>query len=160
MPQLKAGTLIHVKADHLPYFFSKLLPLVTVPVILVSGDSDYGGVRDFFPELQDDRLAHWFAQNCEINGNFAKLTRLPIGLDNPVFTKFEKRIGQILVNFRQRLPLFNWSQNERGNQALLRQAMAHMPAVADKPVRVFCTFDDLFMRLRAHAFPAIQRSVP
>jgi len=146
--EIPRGTSVYVKADSLPYFFDRIFPRLQQPVVLVSGDSDYGGVADFLHHLRHPNLMHWFAQNCEVALPVHKLTRIPIGLDNPVFTTFEKKIGQLLVNIRQRRGFRSWQLNERGDQAGLARAAEAMPANREKPLRVLCTFHQ-FERIKA-----------
>jgi hypothetical protein len=63
-----------------------MLPEITVPFVLVSGDADdeiptdleRSGV-DVERLLGDERLLHWFAQNCVLTHK--KITRMPIGID-------------------------------------------------------------------------------
>jgi hypothetical protein len=92
--------------------------------ILVSGDADeevyndiFQNETDFLTFINNDKIIHWFSQNCTINHE--KITRLPIGLDyhsnktslpqeqeqvltdimNNVTTPFNERINKCYINF-------------------------------------------------------------
>jgi len=138
---LGAGAAVHVKTDPLDEFVRHVLPVVTGPIVLVTGDSDSSQVRRHRALLDDPRIAHWFAQNCDLPGRHPRLTRVPIGLDNPVYTKLEKRLGFALTMALGRTP---WdptiSHNDMGDQALLQQVRAALPPPAQRPRRVLCTF--------------------
>lgn len=138
----KAGDVVHVKADLLDPFVRHVLPAVRHPIVLVTGDSDFAPVKAFEGLLEDARIIHWFAQNCDVPYRHARLTRLPIGFDNPVFTRLEKRLGFLLTMLLGRTP-FDASllRNDMGDQAMLqriRMLMESPPAA--RPLRALCTF--------------------
>lgn len=136
------GDAIHVKTDHVPLFVEQLLPRIAKPFVLVTGDSDMSPFPEFEGLLEEPRVAHWFAQNADSPKDHAKLTRLPIGLDNPVFTKLEKRLGFALTMLLRRTEFDpHLNRNDMGDQRLLQRVRSelHTP-VAAKPARVLCTF--------------------
>ena len=139
---VRPGDSIHVKADLLPWFVNVGLQRIKAPFVLVTGDSDVGLVQRYAGILESSTVSHWFAQNCDVPYRHPKLTRLPIGLDNPIYTKLIKRLGFALHVALRKAP---WdptlSRNDMGDQALLQRiAAARCIAVADKPARVLCTF--------------------
>jgi hypothetical protein len=108
----------------------------------VTGDSDYGPVGAFRYLLDDARIAHWFAQNCDVAFRHPKLTRIPIGIDNPRYTKLEKRIGFFIEMMLGKSPLDpSVSRNDVGDQALLQKiAAAARGDARTRPLRALCTF--------------------
>jgi hypothetical protein len=139
--EIGAGDAVHVKTDNLPDFVTHVLPRISGPITLVIGDSDAGSVRRFEHLLEHEAIGHWFAQNCDIAYRHPKLTRLPIGIDNPVYTKLEKRLGFLLMmalgktDFDRRV-----NRNEMGDQALLQRIRAGMGTNEERPARALCTF--------------------
>ncbi len=141
LAELGPGATVHVKTDLLDDFVTHLLPALRHPVVLVTGDSDAGGVARHRALLDDPRVAHWFAQNCDIPERHPRLTRMPIGLDNPVYTKLEKRLGFALTMALGRTPLdASVRRNDMGDQAVLQRVRAGLPAPAERPVQALCTF--------------------
>jgi hypothetical protein len=61
-------------------FISHLLPLRIEPFILITHASDHSALASHQQLLEDARLIHWFAQNCEVT--HPKITPIPIGLAN------------------------------------------------------------------------------
>jgi hypothetical protein len=140
--EIGEGDIVHVKSDLFPEFVQHLLPNIASPIILVTGDSDYGPVKRFVHLLDDPKILHWFAQNCDVPFRHAKLTRIPIGIDNPFYTKLEKRIGFLIemllgkTSFDPKLNL-----NDMGDQRLMQQISAKISSdVSSKPLRALCTF--------------------
>ena len=139
--QLGRGASVHVKADLLDEFVAHLLPALRQPIVLVTGDSDAGGVARHRALLEDARVGHWFAQNCDLPARHPRLSRVPIGLDNPVFTKLEKRLGFALTMVLGRTPFDpTFTRNDIGDQAVLQRVRATLPASAQRPLRALCTF--------------------
>jgi hypothetical protein len=139
--ELGPGATVHVKTDLLDDFVTHLLPALRHPVVLVTGDSDAGRVARHRALLDDPRVAHWFAQNCDVPERHPRLTRVPIGLDNPVYNKFEKRLGFALTMALGRTPFdASVSRNDMGDQAALQRVRAGLPLPAARPVQALCTF--------------------
>ncbi len=140
-PQIAAGDTVHVKTDHLEAFVRLVLPRTAGPVVLVTGDSDISPVGRFKHLLDNDRIIHWFAQNCEVTDRHPKLTRIPIGVDNPIYTKLEKRIGFLISMLLGKIPFDpTFSRNGMGDQALLQAVRPRVRPLRDKPLRALCTF--------------------
>ncbi len=119
--QIGTGDIVHVKADLMGPFVEHVFNEISGPIILITGDSDFPPVGMFRHLLDDVRLLHWFAQNCDIPDRHPKLTRIPIGIDNPIYTKLEKRIGFFIEMALGKSPFdLTASRNEIGNQRLLQ----------------------------------------
>lgn len=138
---LRAGDLVHVKTDRLDAFVRVVLPAIRTRFVLVTGDSDVSAPGAHAALLDEPRLAHWFAQNWSAPGAHPKLTRLPIGLDNPVYTKPEKRLG-FLITMLLGLSPWDWTcaWNDAGRQDHLAAIAAGLPPNAARPARALCTF--------------------
>jgi hypothetical protein len=139
--QLKPGAAVYVKTDRLGAFETHILPKLRVPVVLVTGDSDASPMAGHGALLVNPLVAHWFAQNCDRAGRHPKLTRVPIGVDNPVFTKLEKRLGFAIAMILGRIPVdASASRNDMGDQALLQRVRAELPSTGLRSPRALCTF--------------------
>jgi hypothetical protein len=138
----EVGDIVHVKAELLPDFLKHVFPRVRVPIVLVTGDSDYAPVRTHQHILNDERIVHWFAQNCDVPFRHRKLTRIPIGIDNPVYTKLEKRIGFLIDILAGKSPFDpTLSRNDMGDQTQLQSVARQIArAVGEKPAKALCTF--------------------
>lgn len=140
--EISAGETVHVKTDNLEALVDEVLPFITGPITLVTGDSDAGCVRQFEHLLNHPSIAHWFVQNCDVTYRHPRLTRIPIGLDNPVFTKLEKRLGFLLTMLLGKTPLdFSFRRNDMGDQSLLQRIKREsMRPNREKNARALCTF--------------------
>lgn len=140
--QIGPGQSVYVKADRLPAFVQHVLPKLRGPVVLVTGDSDASVVRTHAELLESAKIAHWFAQNCDLDAEHPKLTRLPIGLDNPVYTRLDKRLGFLVGMALGKSPLDpSARRNDMGDQALLQSIAARgLPPTAARAPRARCTF--------------------
>ncbi len=138
---LPAGASVHVKTDRLGEFAALLLPEIPGEIVLVTGDSDLSAPGPHAALLAHPKIRHWFAQNCDLAAAHPRLTPLPIGCDNPVFTKPEKRLGFALTMLLGRTP---WdatcTRNDMGDQALLRRVRAALPPTGARPAQALCTF--------------------
>lgn len=142
--RLKDGAVVHVKTDHLPVFVERLLPRIEARIVLVTGDSDACAVARHEALLEHPTIAHWFAQNCDVSYRHPRLTRLPIGIDNPVFDKMGKRAGFLLTMLLGRTPFDpSVSRNDMGDQAVLRETRRSQErGPLERPARVLCTFQN------------------
>jgi hypothetical protein len=136
------GEIVHVKTDLLPAFLEHVLPRLGGPIVLVTGDSDIAPVSQYRQLLDHPLILHWFAQNCDLPERHPRLTRIPIGLDNPRYSKLDKRIGFFLAMAVGRLPLdWTFSRNDMGEQDKLNGVLAEGGfEFAVKPPRALCTF--------------------
>jgi hypothetical protein len=83
---LAAGTIVYVHGSAIKDFCNRILPLLRVPIVLVSGDCDevmpfeaFPAEREFQAFIEHPCIWHWFAQNLALDHR--KCTRLAIGLD-------------------------------------------------------------------------------
>lgn len=140
--EIADGDRVHVKADWLPDLVEHLLPRIRARFVLVTGDSDYGGVADHVSLLDDDRVLHWFAQNCDVPQAHPKLTRIPIGIDNPVFNRLDKQLSGAVAMLIGRNGFYpSLAANAMGDQALLQRVRRERRRrFADKPLKVLGAF--------------------
>lgn len=88
---IQCGSVVYVCNSALRVFRDTILPTISVPFVLVSGDSDNAMPFDLFSQsefesfIQDPRIHHWFCQNLMIS--HPKTTRMPIGLDYHTMSK-------------------------------------------------------------------------
>lgn len=141
-PGIPRGAVVHVKADLLDGFEEAVLPYLEAPIVLVTGDSDVSPVRRHSHLLEHPMIGHWFAQNCDLETSHPRLNLIPIGLDNPVYTKFEKRLGFMVDALAGRCrfdPRF--LSNDTGDQRRFNAAAGEARAtIGRKPLAVLCTF--------------------
>lgn len=78
--EVRKNDIVFIQSHLLPDFFTKMLPLITNPFILLSHNADENINASYLPYLENPLLIHWFAQNCQVT--HTKLTPLPIGLEN------------------------------------------------------------------------------
>jgi hypothetical protein len=80
----KAGESIYIHTTALDRFSVEMLPLIEVPFVLVSGDTDMIVPIDCQNAterlLASPKLINWYAQNC-VKTDHPKLKQLPIGMD-------------------------------------------------------------------------------
>lgn len=139
--QLPAGAAIHVKTDLLDSFAKFILPSLARPFVLVTGDSDACSGLRHAALLEHPLLIRWFGQNCDLPGRHPKFTRIPIGLDNPVYTKLEKRLGfAVTMALGRTPPDFSFSRNDIGDQTLIQEIAASLPPRSSRPLKALCTF--------------------
>ena len=78
--KLTAGQRVFVKTDFLDFFFASLFPLIKVPFVLITHNSDCPAPSEFSKYLNDPKIIHWFGQNGSVV--HPKFTCIPIGLAN------------------------------------------------------------------------------
>jgi hypothetical protein len=141
-PQVRRGDSVHVKSDLLGGFVEHVLPGIRESIVLVTGDADVSPVAKFRFLLDHPRVGHWFAQNCDVAEVHPRLTRLPIGFDNPVYTRLDKRLGFLITMAAGRTPFDPRVRlNDMGNQAVLQDVRAGFSTpLGDKPLEVLCCF--------------------
>lgn len=141
-PAIPRGAIVHVKADHVGAFAATILPQLAAPIVLVTGDADRAQVAGHRHLLEHPMIGHWFAQNADLDVDHPRLGPIPIGLDNPVYTKFEKRLGFLVDTLAGRTRLDpRLSRNDTGDQRRFNAAAAvSRGAIGRKPLAVLCTF--------------------
>jgi hypothetical protein len=88
------GSIVYVCNSAIRKFFYNVLPHITEPFTLVSGDSDDAmpydklSYSEFETMIRNDRICHWFCQNLLLT--HPKMTHLPIGID---YHTLENHIG-------------------------------------------------------------------
>lgn len=83
---IKKGDIVWIRTTWLPQFVKKILPTISKPFILVTGDADDSIPFHFRKEtallLQNRYVVKWFTQNLDITKiKHPKLEYIPIGLD-------------------------------------------------------------------------------
>lgn len=99
-----ARDIIFVKTDHLSIFFHELFPQISVPIILITHNSDYASPGAFASYLDDDRIIMWFGQNCDkIHSKFCPI---PIGIANAQWAHGDQQIfNNVLDALKQTPPI-------------------------------------------------------
>jgi hypothetical protein len=158
---IEQGDTVYVTATQLPTFIEQVLPSVTNPFVLVTGDADAAVPADLwhragisvsrFDFINDPRLIHWFAQNCDLR--HPKITPMPIGLDYHTLAQ--------AVNPSPWGP----PQSPAAQDAELREIAGRLPALERRPLHClvgfhFSLFGDRIICLNAlhdKPFVRIQR---
>ncbi|MCX6990379.1 MAG: hypothetical protein NTX49_04865 [Chlamydiae bacterium] len=85
--RIKTGDLVWVESQSLPKFYAEYLDKIQNPFILVLTHGDESFPSHFEKKIdvnrliEDSRIIHIFAQNCDYKGSSSKVSHLPIGLD-------------------------------------------------------------------------------
>jgi hypothetical protein len=82
LPHLPRGSIIFVKTDSLPSFFSEVYPHVMHEFVLITGQGDASTPSNYLSYLErsDSKIIHWFGQNGDIDAlQSEKFTHIPIG---------------------------------------------------------------------------------
>jgi hypothetical protein len=140
---------VYVITSQLPGFLEEILPSIDVPIVLVTGDSEFsvpkvfsykksGRPFFFFPStkilqtfnrlVENPLIVRWFAQNNEIHNK--KIVSIPIGLD--YHTLHENDYHPWAPGSTRRSPL--------EQEAELKQIIENMPDLRDRPLRICCNF--------------------
>jgi hypothetical protein len=81
---LPHGSILYIKTDRLPTFFSDIYPYFRNKFVLITaqGDSSAPGPHLHYLERADSKIIHWFGQNGDINASTSeRFTHIPIGKD-------------------------------------------------------------------------------
>ena len=130
--QIQCGSIVYVCNSALRVFRDTIMPTISVPFVLVSGDSDNAMPYDLFSEsefesfIQDPRIFHWFCQNLMIS--HPKMTRMPIGLDYHTMSKVGER--------------HPWGEGKSpvAQENELDQAIADAPSLLERHVYCYSNF--------------------
>ena len=79
---LPHGSILYIKTDRLPTFFSDIYPHFRNKFVLITaqGDAQAPGPHLHYLERTDSKIIHWFAQNGDINASRSeRFTHIPIG---------------------------------------------------------------------------------
>lgn len=116
----------YVDTHHLSYFFERVWPSLTGPVVLITHNSDDCITNEFLPYLNDSKLKKWFAQNCQTD--HPKLIPLPIGIANGQYPHGDLEVLQEVMSERraQRNELYvNLSETHPVRRRLLEYFRQH-----------------------------------
>jgi hypothetical protein len=150
---VSAGNIVYIHGSAIADFRQRILPLIHVPIVLVSGDSDEAMPVDVFPNEMEFRkfIEHpciwsWFAQNLVLN--HPKCANLPIGLDYHSLTRPGwHRWGEPAPPLEQ----------ERLLSAVAQQA----PAWSDRAPLAYCNFQfQMWTRFAGDRKDALARMYP
>ncbi len=97
------GSVIFLRADYLSHFFNEIHPLITVPYILISQNSDDSIPGTFAHFLDDDNIIAWFGQNVE-DFVHPKLHLIPIGIANRYWAYGDTGVFDNIKNNLQMYP--------------------------------------------------------
>jgi hypothetical protein len=130
---LKPGDLVYARTHTVVSFVATALPLITVPFVLVSGDSDASAPTDVFSSkddtkqfCDDPRLIAWFSQNLADPAVHTKLHHLPIGLDYHTMAARRHWWGPTMKS--------------RDQEAQLFQIAAAGGPLKNRATKVYCNF--------------------
>lgn len=82
--RIKLNDIVFVKGDYIDKFFLNVHPLIEIPYILITHNSDQN-INISYKKRIDDKITHWYAQNLMFEDE--KVTALPIGLENKHYFK-------------------------------------------------------------------------
>jgi hypothetical protein len=92
---LPHGSILYIKTDSLPTFFSEIYPHFRNKFVLITGQGDgqAPGQHLRYLEKNDSKIIHWFGQNADINASAnERFTPIPIGKDILIIYAFKKPI--------------------------------------------------------------------
>lgn len=127
--KLRGKRRIYVYAQLLPSFFEHVLPELDHRFILLTNNSVASIDARYLPQLGDDRIRHWFAQNVAIEHD--KLTPLPVGLANAQWRhgKLKMFVEQVSRPPLERKPLIYVNFLVRTNPAVRGPILESMKQV-------------------------------
>lgn len=127
---LKSRAVVYVNGSAVNQFVEKVLPQISVPFVLVSGDSTVtipseSLSKDQFKQLiEDSKLIHWFSQNAVVN--HPKLTVIPLGMDYHTLSHKNYSWGPKATPLQQ--------------EALLKSIRQTAPPLLDRIVKCYSNF--------------------
>ena len=130
--KIQRGSTVYVCNSAFRTFRDHVLPTISAPFVLVSGDSDiampYGAFteEEFQAFVSDPRISHWFCQNLMIS--HPKMTPMPIGLDYHTIS----RVGEVHPWGAGKLPL--------DQEADLIKAMQEAPPLQERHIYCYSNF--------------------
>ena len=147
---------VHFCSSALSYFIESVLPTITIPFVLVTGDSDSSipdrPLRELDPILKNPLLRHWYSQNMIIK--HPKMTCMPIGLDYHTVTdsvysgKFHRKTTQMDLMFQRDLR----KETAQSQEKTLRQISSGAKHFSKRIPLCFVNFGSEYPdRVDAHA---------
>ena len=79
---LPHGSILYIKTDSLPTFFSTIYPYFRNKFVLITGQGDLQAPSEYLQYLEDkhSKIIHWFGQNGDIHASTSqRFTHIPIG---------------------------------------------------------------------------------
>ena len=79
---LPHGSILYIKTDSLPDFFSNIYPYFRQKFVLITGQGDLSVPSRFLHHLEErnSKIIHWFGQNGDIHASTnERFTHIPIG---------------------------------------------------------------------------------
>lgn len=79
---LPHGSILYIKTDSLPDFFSNIYPYFREKFVLITGQGDLQAPSQFLQYLEgrNSKIIHWFGQNGDIPASKSeRFTHIPIG---------------------------------------------------------------------------------
>lgn len=82
----RVGIPLFVETNQLGDFFTQIHPLIRVPYVLLSGDTDASAPEPYIsmvnsPTVAPTAILHWFGMNCNNRDWYEKFTCIPNGID-------------------------------------------------------------------------------
>ncbi len=114
LDRVRDGAVVCVKTNMVDDFFVTAFPLLRARIVLVTIGSDWSTPGPYANCLADPRILRWFGQNCDLPAAHPKFEQIPLGFAEP-----------------------HWPH---GDQAALLRVHRRMPAVTEKPLRAYSTF--------------------
>ncbi len=93
--------IIFIRTNYLKYFFEQIYQKISYPFILITHNEDMSPDSKFLFYLNEDKIIHWFAENCIIQ--HPKITPIPIGLYNQYNDTRTQILKNILKNNKKRI---------------------------------------------------------
>lgn len=113
---LSPNDTIYICNTAIPHFCKNILPHISIPISIISGDSDTTTPDDFkqfsfAKEFYNSKnINHWFSQNMQMS-NHPKITQIPIGLNYHTMSKEKSLLGNKMTPIEQELELCNIVRN-------------------------------------------------
>ncbi|MCK4650237.1 hypothetical protein KAT36_03305 [Candidatus Pacearchaeota archaeon] len=126
--KLKKKNSIYVSLNEMDTFMRNVLPKISMPFVLVTGDSDYPASK-FKKILKNKFLVHWFAQNNNIRDN--RITSIPIGLDFHTLLT-EDYFGETRDSVKNQERKLNKIRNQKLQQELKVFANFHLNCTSNR----------------------------
>ena len=160
-PMIPKAAVIYVFPDIFPTFVNLLLPKLENPIVLVTHGSDWDMTLEYPHLLDHPMIHHWFTQNGETPQPHPKLSQLPIGINNPVYTDLERRVGSFGDQLLGKTAFdLTGRINRAGDQVKFNAAVAENKGLAGKkPLRVLASYTvNRYHGVRAEATRVLRRS--
>lgn len=148
---LKSRAVVYINGSAITQFVEKVLPQITVPFVLVSGDSTRTIPKESLSEdqfkqfMKDRRLIHWFSQNAVVD--HPKLTVIPLGMDYHTLSKKDfYPWGKKIMPLQQ--------------EALLKSIRQTAPPLLDRIVKCYSNFHFALDQTRERDRRNAKESIP